>query len=156
MTEDEPTRGSRVGGYGVVWETVGTPTFEFRMAYRRIEFPTTQDHGPTVEVYGRQGDELHEVLKFDCFATGPHWHRCRPGEKDEVSPIEGGSMDAALDFAVATIRDRFEDLATDQGYGRFATPECRKELLAALPVVEGRMREMLRDGGPVQVVRPTS
>jgi hypothetical protein len=149
-----PSTGSRTDKNGITWETINTPTFEFRMAYRKIELPTVQDQGPTVEVYGRDGDELQEVLKFDCFEVGPHWHRCRTGEKDEISPITGGSMDAGLDFAVTVMRDRFEDLVSDQGFSKFTTADRSAELHAALPGVEQRMREMIRERGPAQILKP--
>ncbi len=126
------------------------------MAYRRIERPGSHDEGPTVEVYGREGDELHEVLKFDCFEQGPHWHRCRPDQKDEIATLEVGSMDDALDFAIATLRDRFQDLVREQGYDHLATADRMAELSEVLPAVEHRLRTMIHDRGPVQVVHLTS
>jgi hypothetical protein len=63
-------------------------------------------------------------------------------------------MDADLDFAIETLRDRFRPLVDDQGFDRWGSAAHGAEIESALPLVEGRLRQMIRDRGPAQVVAP--
>ena len=147
------TSDSFVDKRGRVWETISTPSCQFRMLFSQVETPTVQDRGPTLEVYGLEDGEWREVLKFDCFEKGPHWHRCYPGLPDAITNLEATGFNAAIDFAAAQLRQNFGGLISEQGFTSLASEETIGEVSAALPVVEARLREMARAEGPVQVLR---
>src|SRR5689334_2380674 len=86
--------------------------FEFRMMSRSVN----QDHGGTLEVFGRIDGAAKELLKFDCFEQGPHWHRCYPDRKDEITQLAPASAAEALRFAIETLSTRFGPLIAEQGF----------------------------------------
>src|SRR5436309_2867499 len=86
---------------------------EFKMMSRKVN----EDHGGTLEIYGQVDGERHELLKFDCFEQGPHWHRCRIGQKDEITNLNPPGATDALRFTMETLRTRFGSLIDEQGFG---------------------------------------
>ncbi len=121
------------------WETIEGGPFRFRFKFRVSE----RDRGPTLEVYGRQGEEWPEVLKFDCFQNAPHWHRVRPDASEDVIQLDPLGMDAIIDFAATQLGADFRTLLTEQGFAELAPAADGAPLRAALPDVERRLRELV-------------
>src|SRR5688500_1781825 len=94
------------------WETISTDSFQFRFAFRE----TASDRGPTLEVYANRPDGWKEVLKFDCFQNGPHWHRCHPEGADDRLQLEPAGIGAGIDFATKQLRENFRPLMEEQGF----------------------------------------
>jgi hypothetical protein len=117
--------------------------FEFRMMSRKLE-GQMEDHGGTLEVYGVVDGRSQEVLKFDCFAEGPHWHRCYPDKPDLITQLGSVGADQALQFAVETLRTRFGGLIAEQGFAPLSPETEGPELAAALSAVEGAMTQLIR------------
>lgn len=117
--------------------------FEFRMMSRRLE-GGMEDHGGTLEVYGLLDGRSQEVLKFDCFAAGPHWHRCYPDRPDLITQLEHAGAEQALQFALETLRARFGELIAEQGFAPLSPETTGPELDAALSAVEGAMSQLCR------------
>jgi hypothetical protein len=114
--------------------------FEFRMMSRLVN----QDHGGTLEVYGRLERGPRELLKFDCFEQAPHWHRCYPDRKDEITQLAPMNAAQALDFAVETLRTSFGSLIAEQGYGELSEPASGADVRAALTGVAQTMAELVQ------------
>ncbi len=57
------------------------------------------DGGPTLRVCDGSGGR--ELLRFDCFAKGPHWH-VDPGGNEVISKIEG--PESPLDWVLGELR----------------------------------------------------
>jgi hypothetical protein len=125
----------------VKWEVIPAGPFEFRLAFRQIG----EDGGPTLEVYGRRGDDWKEVLKFDVFAKRPHWHRCHPEAKDDIYNLEPAPFDQHLDFAAAQLRDHFGPLLQEQGFPELAAATAAPEVVQTLPTVDRRLRELVAE-----------
>jgi hypothetical protein len=124
----------------VQWEVVAAGPFEFRLAFRHVG----EDRGPTLEVFGRRGEDWREVLRFDAFERRPHWHRCHPEAKDDIFFLEPAGFAAALDFAADQLRDRFGPLLSEQGFSELAVAAAAPEVRAALPTVDRRLRELVQ------------
>lgn len=114
--------------------------FEFRMMSRRVG----EDHGGTLEVYGSVDGATSELLKFDCFARAPHWHRCYPGRKDEIEQLAPASAAQTLDFALETLRTRFGPLIAEQGFAALSPAAAASDLDAALAQVATTMAELIQ------------
>lgn len=71
--------------------------------------------GPTLRVYDAAGREL---LRFDCFARGAHWH-ADPGGRDARSAIASDVDPVA--WALTELR---RDLAGYLGRAGYASPEA--------------------------------
>ncbi len=57
------------------------------------------DGGPTLRVHDSAAGL--ELLRFDCFAKGPHWH-VDPGGNEVISKIEG--PESPLDWVLGELR----------------------------------------------------
>lgn len=121
------------------WETIQGGPFQFRFRFRTSD----RDRGPTLEVYGLQAESWQEVLKFDCFENGPHWHRVRPDASQDVIQLEPLGMDAIIDFASAQLGANLGSLLAEQGFAELAIAADSDELKVALPAVERRLRALV-------------
>ena len=119
---------------------VQTGSFEFRMMSRRVN----QDYGGTLEVYGLVDGRPRELLKFDCFAQAPHWHRCYPDRKDEIAQLAPATPAQALDFALETLRTRFGPLIAEQGFAGLDPAAAGSEVRTALTGVAATMAELIQ------------
>jgi len=57
------------------------------------------DGGPTLRVC--DGSEGRELLRFDCFAKGPHWH-VDPGGNEVIQKIEAAG--SPIDWTLSELR----------------------------------------------------
>jgi cysteine-S-conjugate beta-lyase len=89
--------------------------------------------GPTLRI--RRPGDGRELLRFDCFARGAHWHLDPPG-RDAITPI-GPALDA-IDWTLAELRRDLPGLVARAGGPSLdASPA---ELEAALGEVERALR----------------
>ena len=89
--------------------------------------------GPTLRV--KRASEERELLRFDCFASGAHWHLDPPG-KDEVTglPLEVES----LDWTLAELRRDLAGYLAKAGVEAALPPAT--ETAAAIDRVEAALR----------------
>lgn len=83
--------------------TVGPYTLA--LVYRHI----TNDEGPTVHIFGPVNGEEREILRFDCFRNGPHYHKGISYLDEPVTMIE--STDP-LAWVLDELQQRFPDYLT--------------------------------------------
>ena len=76
-------------------ETFNHGPIRFLVEHRAVG----KDGGPTLRVCAGSPVE-RELLRFDCFAKGPHWH-VDPGSHNEIQKIEGGSP---IDWTLSELR----------------------------------------------------
>ena len=141
---------------GIEWDTITTPSFQFRMVHMQIKMDKSRDHGPTLVVLGRVNEQWKEMLKFDCYQSKfAHWPRCQPEGLDQLDLIypEGqvGTYAQAIDFAMNKLQE-LGRLVAEQGFHELRTPERTAELTPVLPAVEQRMRELANDSVPRQLL----
>jgi hypothetical protein len=70
--------------------------------------------GATLRVDGRVGDGWSEILRFDDFADGPHFHS--PADADPI-PFDRAAHGEPLAWFIAEIRDHLAERLTHAGYG---------------------------------------
>ena len=89
--------------------------------------------GPTLRV--RRAADGRELLRFDCFARGAHWH-VDPEGRDEITPLAAGSD--ALEWTLAELRKDYAGYLARAGV---ASPGAAPaEIEAALRDVERALR----------------
>ncbi len=92
---------------------------EFEVSAREIvDIPKLPDDGGiTIGVYGESEGERAQVLRFDCFRNGPHYHMppSAPGQL-EIDASEGDG----LDWTFARIRDELPAMIERAGFGDLA------------------------------------
>lgn len=89
--------------------------------------------GPTLRVRAAAGGR--ELLRFDCFARGAHWH-LDPAGRDEITAL-GPELDA-LEWTLAELRRDLPGYVARAGGPALAAPPA--ELAAALRDAEGALR----------------
>ncbi len=67
----------------------------------RFDVSFTGDFGATLRVYGRAPEEWKEMLRFDDFVDGPHYHAPAEGPQINFDP----SLGVPLEWYLAQIRD---------------------------------------------------
>ncbi len=92
------------------------------------------DGGPTLRVC--DAADGRELLRFDCFAKGPHWH-VDPGGRNVMQKIESG-VDS-LDWTLGELRS---DLSAYLARAEFKSelPSDPAARIAALDEVEKALR----------------
>lgn len=156
MVENKFKRHSLKDVNGIEWDTITTPSFQFRMVHMQIKMDKSRDHGPTLVILGRVNEQWKELLKFDCYESKfAHWHRCHPEGLDQLDLIypEGkvGTYAQAIDFTMNKLQE-FGRLVAEQGFRELSTPERIAEVSSVLPMVERRMRELGSDNAPRQLL----
>jgi hypothetical protein len=102
--------------------------------------------GATLRVFGLVGGRQTEVLRFDDFVDGPHYHVPAEGPQIIFDETELGEP---LAWFVAEIRDHLEEMLTAAGFGELV------EVVDAKAVAEnaGTIRKMMVDCVPDGYVR---
>jgi cystathionine beta-lyase len=101
--------------------------------------------GPTLRVLAAA--DGRELLRFDCFASGAHWHLDPPG-RDEISQLEPG-LDP-IEWTLATLRGGLPSLLARVGVSPTPDPQRARE---AIDRVEALLRNPPAD---LDGVRPAA
>jgi hypothetical protein len=89
------------------WQTVELGGLTFKVCY--TELP--DNGGPTIMVFGEVGGEPTEVLRFDAFRKGPHYHA--PTSSPE-NPLD--HVDDPLKWSLTQVRDNLPELIVSAGF----------------------------------------
>ena len=89
----------------------GSTTLEFGGLRFNVSF---RDVGATFRVDGRVDGAWTEMLRFDDFVDGPHFHA--PADGDAI-PFDGASFGEPLAWYVAQIRDHLPEWLEKAGFG---------------------------------------
>lgn len=89
--------------------------FEFDISYRRMR----SDEGLSIKVLGPVATETKELLRFDCFLNGPHYHVEVYG-KNEITKIK---EENAAEWAFDTMQRSIEDLINAAGADALSSQE---------------------------------
>jgi hypothetical protein len=100
MTEMEKRRFNPPDLTDATEETVGP--YKLALVYRHIP----NDEGPTIHVFGPVGGEEREILRFDCFKNGPHYHKGISYLDEPVTMIDAPD---SLAWVMAELGQRFPD-----------------------------------------------
>lgn len=99
--------------------------FTFGLIHRSV----AGDKGYTIHVMGPADGREAEVLRFDCFEKGPHYHLGVTNRDGPIVPIED---DHPFEWAVEQIRNSFGDLLKAAGADDAYRAEWSGELGEAL------------------------
>ena len=120
-----------------VWigEPVEVDLDRVRVSVRRRE--VGPDGGHTLEVSGTVDGERTELLRFDLFRRGPHYHV--PASNPEQIDLDPARDGDALEFVLGCLRDRLAALLRE---ARF--PELAGSVEAQPPVALAGFAERVR------------
>ncbi len=102
--------------------------------------------GATLRVYGRAGGRQRELLRFDDFVDGPHYHV--PADGPQIS-FDEATLGEPLAWFVSQISDNLEELLSAAGFGELVAVVDTK----AVADKAGTIRKMMVDCVPPGYVR---
>jgi hypothetical protein len=105
--------------------SVGPLRFDVR--HRIVLVDGEEDHGASIDVYGPVDGKETELIKFDCFEKGPHYHAPADARPIDLDRSQQGN---GLDWALATIREGLPELLAASGHAELAR-SLDRALLAA-------------------------
>ena len=83
--------------------TVGP--YRLALVYRHIP----NDEGPTIHVFGPVNGDEQEILRFDCFRNGPHYHKGISYLDEPITTIDAPDP---LTWVMDELQQRFPDYLT--------------------------------------------
>lgn len=87
--------------------------------------------GVSLRVLHRPGEDYEELLGFDCYRRGPHYH-LGPRHKNAVIPLDPAAIDDALEWALALLHaGRLPKLLANAGYAALGARAAESEDVAA-------------------------
>jgi hypothetical protein len=119
--------------------TIEAGAVTFAMQYRT----QMADQGVCIHVMGSVGDEVKELLRFDCFDQAPHYHYA-PLEKNERLFLDKTTAGNPLGWALKQLRTRLPDMLERAGYSEVASRLDMGLVAAKLDEAETAAREMAR------------
>lgn len=87
----------------------------FAIEYRR----QGTDHGPAIRVFGNVDGERVQLLRFDCFATDPHYHY-DPTGKNQLFHLDPLTIGSPLEFSLLQIGARLGAMIDKAGFSQLA------------------------------------
>jgi hypothetical protein len=99
--------------------------------------------GATLRVSGPVDGVQTELLRFDDFIDGPHYHF--PSHADPVG-FDRAALGEPLDWLVAQMRDHLAQLLTDAGYGGVLPGLDLSEVTANAERIRKLMTDCLPEG----------
>ena len=98
------------------------------------------DRGLSFEVYGGEGDDAPEVLRFDCFERRPHFHYIGPSSH-KVERIDKKTVPDPVRWTLGRIKRELPSLFWKAGHRKLGKEIHQSALARALTKVE---KEIIR------------
>ena len=99
--------------------------------------------GATLRVNGEVDGQMTELLRFDDFVEGPHYHVPASGAQIEFDRDANGEP---LAWYVAQVRDNLGPLLTEAGYGDLVPRVDLEEISAHAGEIEKAMKDCVPEG----------
>ncbi len=112
----------------------------------RFEATFRAPQGATLRVFADVGDQRTELLRFDDFIEGPHYHL--PGAGPAI-PFDRDEKGEPLSWIVAELRDDLRSLLTTAGYAEIL-PSVDAPAITAQA---GRIRQAMEECVPAGYAR---
>ncbi|HXK22884.1 MAG TPA: hypothetical protein VMS55_09445 [Myxococcota bacterium] len=116
---------------------VAIGALKFQILHRIVIVDDYEDHGASIDVYGPVDGQETELIKFDCFEKGPHYHAPASAAPTELDTREFGD---GLDWALGVIRDGLPELLSAAGYNELSGTLDRALLAARWTDVRDAVR----------------
>ena len=130
----------RVLNYNIVADYMGK---EKAGVYKELD-----DGGLSIHVYGTQGKDLVEYLRFDCFEKSPHYHYIfpQPGVKALRYPMDPVAEADIIGWTIERLRTRLVPMLVRAGAEELARKVDPRAIEAALPRLEKAIDRVMRQG----------
>ena len=110
---------------------------EFVVEHRNVG--TEGDGGATLRVCSEIDGKRLELLRFDCFRIGPHFHYA-PYGKDERWNLDPLTTGDTIEWTRDQIRNRLPEMLVQAGHEALAKTVDRNAVSLAIPRIEAAMR----------------
>jgi hypothetical protein len=107
----------------------------FNVQYRKAG----SDRGPAVMVYGDVDGRAVQLLRFDCFENGPHYHY-DPDGKNYVLKLSRETVPDLVAWTLGELRENLKTMVRTAGYESVAAQIDREAVAAVLPRVAEAIR----------------
>ena len=118
-------------------ETIVAGGLEFFVENRTV----AADGGPSLQVRVKEKEQLVQLLRFDMFHKGPHYHYAPDGQniRYDVDPL---TLDDGIGWVIGLLERKLPALLTKAGYESILGSVDRDAVARALPDIEMRWRAM--------------
>ena len=106
--------------------SVSIGALKFQILHRIVIVDDEEDHGASIDVHGPVDGKETELIKFDCFEKGPHYHAPASSKPVDLDPAKFGD---GRDWVFGVIRDSLPEMLASAGYADLSRTIDR-ELLA--------------------------
>ena len=117
--------------------TIGVGELRFNVRYSNTR---TGDRGPSLRIYGDVEGKPVQLLRFDCFENGPHFHY-DPDGKNDLLRMDKAKVSDPIAWSMDYLRGNVASLVRIAGYSALADRLDEAALTAALPGIEKALRE---------------
>jgi hypothetical protein len=117
--------------------TIEAGAVTFAMLYRSAG----EDRGVTIHVMGSPGDQMTELLRFDCFEKIPHYHYAPLGRNERLN-LDMVAAGDPLDWALGRLRTRLPQMLEHAGFGEVAGRLDESLLASKMDEVEEAARSL--------------
>jgi hypothetical protein len=118
--------------------TIGVGGLRFNVRYSK----TNTDRGPSLRIYGDVEGKPVQLLRFDCFEQGPHFHYDPEGKNNQLR-MDKTKVSDPIAWSMDYLRGNVTSLVRLAGYGELADQLDEGVLTAALPTVEKALRDSI-------------
>jgi hypothetical protein len=123
--------------------TIGVGGLRFNVRYSK----TNADRGPSLRIYGDVEGKPVQLLRFDCFEQGPHFHYDPDGKNNQLR-MDKTKVSDPIAWSMDYLRGNVASLIRIAGQGALADQLDEEVLTAALPTVEKALRDSIPAGTP--------
>src|SRR5918999_4454263 len=103
---------------------------------------TNTDRGPSLRIYGDAEGKPVQLLRFDCFEQGPHFHYDPEGKNNQLR-MDKTKVSDPIAWSMDYLRGNVTSLVRLAGYSELADQLDEGVLTAALPTVEKALRDSI-------------
>jgi hypothetical protein len=118
--------------------SIGVGGLRFNVRYSK----TNTDRGPSLRIYGDVEGKPVQLLRFDCFDQGPHFHYDPEGKNNQLR-MDKTKVTDPIAWSMDYLRGNVASLVRIAGYGELAAQLDEAALTAALPTVEKALRDSI-------------
>jgi hypothetical protein len=118
--------------------TIGVSGLRFNVRYSK----TNTDRGPSLRIYGDVEGKPVQLLRFDCFDQGPHFHYDPDGKNNQLR-MDKTKVSDPISWSMDYLRGNVASLVRIAGYSALAEQLDEEMLAGALPTVEKALRDSI-------------
>ena len=102
---------------------------------------TSDDHGVSIQVYGKTPELEVELLRFDCFENVPHYHYGPDGRNERID-FDRQAQEDLLQWSLGKLNTELSGMIVRAGYQEIASQVDPGEIGKAMPEVEAAAKAL--------------